>query len=111
MLIKIHRGTPLNDGEALCDTCAHARTIRGRRLEEEIVFCDAVPMQTIRITFKVTSCSNYLDDREPSYHELLEHAWILRPASRHRPAGFIRAGDLKGEEVMRYFRDPLGRDG
>jgi hypothetical protein len=37
MLIKIHRGTPLNDGEALCDTCAHPRLIRGRRLEDEIV--------------------------------------------------------------------------
>lgn len=106
MLFKVYGGTQLNEGDALCDTCRHARIVRGRRLEEEIVFCDAIVMQPVRITFKVASCSSYLDDREPSYQELCEKAWILRPATQRRPAGFVRAAELRGEEARRLLSDP-----
>ena len=106
MLIKVYRGTQIQDGESLCDTCAHSRITRGRRLEEELVMCTALMMHTVQITFKVTSCSVYVDDREPSYHELCEKAWILRPASRQRAAGFVRAADLSGEEARRLLVDP-----
>lgn len=98
MLIKVDRGTPVNGDESLCETCVHSRITRGRRLEEELVLCDSTPMQSIRITFKVTSCTEYADAREPSYHELLERAWILKPASTRRPAGFVRASELRYDE-------------
>jgi hypothetical protein len=98
MLIKINGGTPVNGNESLCETCVHSMITKGRRLEEELVLCEAAPMQSIRITFKVTSCTQYLDAREPSYHELLEHAWILKPASTRRPAGFVRASELRYDE-------------
>lgn len=98
MLIKVHDGTPANGDESLCETCTHSRITKGRRLEEELVLCEAAPMQSIRVTFKVTSCTEYLDAREPSYHELLERAWILKPASTRRPAGFVRANELRYEE-------------
>ena len=101
MLIKVSGGTPVNGDETLCATCGHSRITRGLRLEEELVLCHAAPMETIRITFKVTSCTEYVDGREPSYHELLERAWILRPGSSRRPAGFVRANELHYEELAR----------
>ena len=106
MRVKIYGGTPIQNGESLCDTCRASHIVRGRREDEELVFCEIVPMHSVRITFKVTECSSYIDDREPSYAELAEKAWILTPASRRRPAGFVRAADLKEEERYRYLTDP-----
>jgi hypothetical protein len=63
-------------------------------------------MHTVRISFKVTSCTDYEDEREPSYHELAAKAWILRPATRRRAAGFVRAADLDAKEARRLFMDP-----
>ena len=100
MLTKVYGGTGLLEGSSLCDTCRHARIVRGRRLEDEIVFCDASPMHSVRITFKVTSCTDYHDSRETCYGEFLEKAWILLPRSKRRTAGFVRAADLDVEEVM-----------
>ena len=110
MLIKVYGGTRVQNTESLCETCRHSRIVTGRALDEEIVFCDAMAMQTVRITFQVSSCSNYDDAREPSYHELLEKAWILTPGSRRRPAGFVRATELRAEEMRQYFTDPRERD-
>jgi hypothetical protein len=104
MVIKIRDGTPLQAGESLCDTCANARIIRGRRLDEEIVLCDAVVMHPVQVTFKVTSCGEYADASLPSYQELVEKAWILQPRSRRRPAGFVRGADLSAEETITLFR-------
>src|SRR5262245_48480623 len=105
MLIKVYGGTRNYSDENLCETCRHARIVRGHRLEEQIVFCDAMPMQSVRITFKVTSCSDYMDARMPSYHELVEKAWILKPGSQRRAAGFVRATDLKPEELVRFMSE------
>ncbi len=106
MLIKIYRGTSAQTGESLCDTCRFSRIIRGRRLDEEIVLCTATMMDSsIPVSFKVTSCSEYLDDRQPSYQELFEKAWILRPATKKRPAGFVRSADLPPEYPRRALRD------
>ncbi len=106
MRVKIYGGTPIQNSESLCDTCRASHIVRGRRADEELVFCEVVPMHSVRITFKVTECSNYIDDREPSYAELAEKAWILTPASHRRPAGFVRASDLREEERFRYLADP-----
>ena len=111
MHIKIYGGTPPNDGDSLCDTCRHSRITRGRRLDEELVFCDASHIRTTQITFKVTSCSDYSDQNLPTYFDLLQQAWILQPASRKRPAGFVRASDLRDEELLRHMADLPERQG
>jgi hypothetical protein len=109
MLTKVYGGTSVLEGSSLCDACRYSRIIRGRRFEEEIVFCDASPMNSVRITFKVTSCTEYHDNREPSYIEFFEKAWILCPRSKRRAAGFVRAADLEHDEVIEMrlrSRDP-----
>jgi hypothetical protein len=110
MHIKVHRGTPPNDGDSLCYTCRFSRVIRGRTLDEEIVICDASQMMHTRITFKVTSCSDYSDNRVPSYGDLVQQAWILQPGSRKRPAGFVRGSDLRDEEFARFMADVRNRE-
>jgi hypothetical protein len=106
MLVKVYRGTRIQEAENLCHTCRHAHIIRGTRDDDEIIMCGAAVMRTTRITFKVTECTEYLDHREPSYHELYEQAWILRRATRRRPAGFVRPKER--DAALRRFRvDPV----
>jgi hypothetical protein len=103
MRIKIHRGTPVNGGDNLCESCSHSRIVRGRRVDEEVVVCEASHLSPMRVSFKVTSCSDYLDCKVPSYWELMQQAWILRPQSGKRPAGFVRASDLRDEEFSQFI--------
>jgi hypothetical protein len=110
MRIKVHRGTAVNDGDSLCYTCRFSRVTRGRTLDEEIVMCAASQIVETRITFKVTSCSDYSDQRVPGYGELVQRAWILQPGSRRRPPGFVRASDLRDEDFARYMSDPRTDD-
>ena len=105
MQIKVYDGTVKNNGSTLCATCRHATIMRGRRLDEEMVQCNAMPMSNIRVTFKVTSCSSYNDVRQPTYLEMLEDAWILQPASKRRPAGFIRASELRESTFRNILAD------
>jgi hypothetical protein len=105
MHIKIHDGTVSNSDSNLCGTCRHATITRGQTLDEEIVQCHAATMQTTRITFKVTFCSSHADVRQPSYMEMLQDAWILQPASKKRPAGFVRASDLREQELRVIIAD------
>ena len=90
MRIKVYGGTVPNDRDSLCATCRYSRITRGRRIDEEIVFCDASHIGVARITFKVTSCSEYSDQSQPTCFELMQQAWILQPASRKQPAGRLR---------------------
>ncbi len=110
MRVKVHGGTPAGDQGSLCDSCRHSRITRGRTLEEELVLCEATPMRAIAITFKVKGCSGYSDERCPSYFELLQQAWILQPGSAKRPAGFVRASDLRDTEVQRFLSEMRGHD-
>jgi hypothetical protein len=103
MRIKVHKGTVSESGNSLCETCRHATITRGRTPDEEIVRCEAQPMSMVLVTFKVTGCSAYTDERQPTYMQLLEQAWILRPGSGKRPAGFVRSSDLREDE----FRDVM----
>jgi hypothetical protein len=111
MRIQVRGGTPVGDEGSLCDSCRHSRVTRGRTLEEEQVVCEATPMRAAIITFKVKSCSGYLDDKTPSYMELLQQAWILQPGSSKRPAGFVRASDLRDAEFERCVAALRERDG
>jgi hypothetical protein len=110
MLIKVRGGTTVQHDDALCDTCRHSKIIRGRRLEEHIVFCGGIGLEPVRVTFKVTGCTDYVDDAEPTYHELLEKAWILRPPNKRRAAGFVRSSDLTTQEAAQLFDDPTEKE-
>ena len=110
MLIKVRGGTPADHGETLCDTCRNAKVIRGQRFEEHLVFCRGLSYPPVRIAFRVASCSDYEDHREPTYHELFEKAWILRPPTRRRTAGFVRVSDLDAREAADLYDDPRGED-
>ena len=105
MRIKIREGTPSHSDASLCTTCRHSRITRGRRLDEELVFCGASHFGTTQITFKVTTCSAYTSQTEPTYFELMQQAWVLQPGSRRRPSGFVRASDLRDDELARYMAD------
>lgn len=106
MLMKVYGGTRVQADASLCDTCRFSRIIRGRRFDEEIVFCSALVMPSVQIRFKVASCTEYVDSREPGYHELLEKAWILRPGAKKCAAGFVRAADLSEEEHLALYQHP-----
>jgi hypothetical protein len=105
MHLKVQNGTAANGGSSLCATCRHSTIVRGRTLDEEIVQCHAMSMRSARVTFKVTFCSSYSDARQPSYMQMIQAAWILRPGSKKRPAGFIRGSDLRQEELADIMVD------
>lgn len=110
MHLKVQNGTATNSDTNLCATCRLSTIVRGRSLDEEIVQCHARAMRTMRVTFKVTFCSAYSDARQPTYMQMLEHAWILQPGSKKRPAGFIRGADLQQEELSAIMVDIHQRD-
>ncbi len=110
MHLKVQNGTVSNSESSLCNTCRLSTIVRGRTLDEEIVQCHALSMRSTRVTFKVTHCSAYSDARHPSYMQMLEHAWILRPGSKKRPAGFIRSADLHQDELSDIMVDIHKRD-
>jgi hypothetical protein len=110
MRVKVQGGTPSGSEANLCVTCSHARITRGHRLDEELVVCRASHLHAERIPFKVTTCSAYADQREPSYFELLQQAWVLQPGGRGRPPGFVRACDLRDAEFERYVAAMHQRD-
>ena len=110
MLIKVYGGTRKEPTDSLCESCHHSRIVRGRLVDEEIVFCDAAVMHSARITFKVTSCSDYLDARLPSIGELFEKAWVLTPGTRRRGAGFVRGSDLREREATEFFTQMRRRE-
>ena len=98
MRVKVHGGTVSFSDDTLCSTCSRATITRGRKLDEEIVDCHVTGLVHRRITFRVTSCSAYMDARLPSMMQLMENAWVLRSASKQRPAGF---GFIHGKELCR----------
>jgi hypothetical protein len=102
-------GTPVNDGDNLCESCSHSRVTRGRRIDEELVVCEASHSEPMRITFRVTSCSDYHDCKMPSYWELMQQAWILRPRSGRVPAGFVKASDLRDQDYVDYVSAGMNR--
>ena len=110
MRIKVYGGTESSHGHAMCQSCRHARITRGRKLDEELVICSESPTAPIVITFKVTSCSGYMDDRVPTYFELMQQAWVLAPATSKRGAGFVRASDLRDRNFDAYLASLEGEE-
>ena len=111
MRVKIQGGTMCHGEETLCATCVHSTIIRGRKLDEEIVNCNGRGLRVgFRITFRVTSCSDYTDARLPSMMQLMENAWVLRRGSKRRPAGFVHGRDLQAEEIYRFASEADSED-
>src|SRR5688500_18362524 len=90
MRMKIHAGTPLNSEIRLCSSCRFATIVRGRTLDEEVIHCQSITTRGMRVTFKVTSCTSHSDIDQPTYMQLLEDAWILKPASKREAAGCVK---------------------
>src|ERR671913_1092490 len=105
MRMKIHGGTARNDEKSLCSKCRFATIVRGRALDEEVVHCQSVTTRGMRVTFKVTFCTSHSDMDQPTYMQLLEDAWILKPGSKKRPAGFVRHSELKAEEMELLMKE------
>ena len=51
MRIKVQDGTPVSSESSLCCTCRCSTIIRGRTLDEELVFCSALGIHGVQITF------------------------------------------------------------
>jgi hypothetical protein len=108
MRMKIHAGTPLNGEKSLCSSCRFATIVKGRTLDEEVIHCQSITTRGMRVTFKVTSCTSHSDIDQPTYMQLLEDAWILKPASKKRPAGFVKNSELKAEEMQAIMDEIRG---
>jgi hypothetical protein len=111
MKLQVYGETTSHSDEPLCRTCTHSRIIRGRSLDEEIIECRILGYGHRRITFRVTSCSDYTDARLPSIMELMENAWVLRRGSKRRPAGFIHGKDVRAEELLQMMSEGELGDG
>jgi hypothetical protein len=105
MRVKIRDGTPPHGDSSLCNTCRLSTIVRGRSLDEEIVQCHAIAARGARVMFKVTYCTAYSDERQPTYMQMMENAWILQPGSKKRPAGFVRGADMREEELSNIMID------
>ena len=103
--MKIHGGTVLSSEKSLCANCRFATIVRGRTLDEEVVHCGSMTTRGMRVTFKVTSCTAHSDIDQPTYMQLLEDAWILKPASKRKPAGFVKNSELKAHEIQEIMRE------
>lgn len=90
MPFKMIGATP-KSGKSLCETCKHARFVRGQNLEERII-CGGGMFVTPEgdqgpVRFKVADCSMYHPANHPFLHEMKQIAWNVE--ARHRgPVGF-----------------------
>ncbi len=92
MKIRVHGGTARHDEPSLCLNCRSAKVVQGQSTQNHIVVCSQ--LQT-RITFKVTSCSEYLHRQHPSMWHMEDVAWILRTDPKRKQVGFVRSSDLR----------------
>lgn len=95
---KVQGGTR-DSKEPLCVTCHSGLVVKGTRESHDFTVCQA-HMEPIRITFPVTSCTEYRDRRQPTKHEYEETAWILH-VSPSRKVGFLTPKEAKEQEVIK----------
>jgi hypothetical protein len=84
---KVYGGTRVGT-ESRCDTCTHARIVKGYAESERITICD-YRYPPLRVPFRVYQCSDYTDKRLPDFEEMKEIAWNLRTKSAGHQAGFL----------------------
>ncbi|HWB14930.1 MAG TPA: hypothetical protein VG538_00890 [Vicinamibacterales bacterium] len=102
MKIHVHGGTARHDEPSLCLSCRSAKLVRGCSSREEITWCSNL---NTRVTFRVTSCSEYLHRDHPSLWHMEDIAWILRTDSKRKQVGFVRSRDLRAGERHVLFED------
>ncbi|MFI4941693.1 MAG: hypothetical protein ACHP85_00420 [Burkholderiales bacterium] len=93
MRVKVRDGTVNHGDTSLCSSCRHAIVTKGSRLGEEFVRC-GVRWQLVAISFRVTSCSEYLDRALPALEDMEEIAWSLRSTPSGKKVGFVEARRL-----------------
>ena len=98
MRVKIRGGTANHTEPSLCLTCRFATVVKGQRLRDDIVECAQLSYNHRRITFPVTSCSDYSDRRRPSVREMEEIAWVLRSDPKKNEMGFVKASELRPKD-------------
>ena len=99
MKIQIRGGTARHDEPPLCTTCRHAKIATGIRACDEIVECRELET---RITFKVTTCSQYVSRQHPSLWHMEDIAWVLRTDARRNQIGFVQGRRLKLAERLSF---------
>ncbi len=92
MKVKIRGGTARESEPSLCLSCRFSRVVQGVSSRDQIVECRQLEA---RVTFQVTSCSEYVNHQHPSLWHMEDIAWILRTDVRRRTIGFVRSKDLK----------------
>ena len=92
MKITIRGGTTREGDPSLCLSCRFAKVVEGPRQSDRIVDCGQL---RARVTFQVTSCSEYVHHGHPSLWHMEDIAWALRTDAKRRQIGFVRAKDLK----------------
>ena len=95
MRINVHGGTARGDEPSLCLTCRYASIVQGTTAGDRIVRCSRIEAG---ITFKVTSCTDFLSKQHPSLYYMEDIAWVLRTDVRRGQIGFVRSKDLKVSE-------------
>lgn len=60
------------DGTPLCLTCSYSTVVRGTRMGDDLISCNAL---RARVRFHVTECSSYQDSRVIPVYRLEETAW------------------------------------
>lgn len=99
MKIKINGGTAREGEPALCLSCRFATIVQGTSTKHQIVRCGRVQTS---ITFKVTTCTEYINSNHPSLYHMEDIAWVLRTDAKRNQIGFVRSKDLKPRERV-YF--------
>lgn len=92
MKIRVQGGTARHDEPSLCLTCRSAKVVQGEAARDEIVRCAELDAQ---VTFKVTSCTQYVHRRHPTLWHMEDIAWILRTDPKNRQIGFVKSQNLK----------------
>jgi hypothetical protein len=97
MKVKVRGGTVKHGEPPLCSSCRYAIVVKGPRLGDEIVKCNAQAYQP-PVRFPVTSCSAYENRATPTLWQMEEIAWVLRSSPGGKKVGFVQARKLKDDE-------------
>ena len=98
MRVKVRGGTAQHGVTSLCVSCRHATVIQGTTLGQRIIDCGRLWGPHRRITFVVTSCTDYIDKNHASLYHMESIAWILRTDTKRASMGFVRAKDLPEDD-------------
>jgi len=92
MKIKIRGGTARESDPSLCLSCRFSKVVQGPSSRDQIIECSQFDTH---VTFKATSCSEYVHHDHPSLWHMEDIAWVLRTDARRRRIGFVPARELK----------------